>query len=167
MGGGTGIFVPPGFPTSALSLTRTTIGPQPYAAVWIGGAGAYELHDNDLSGSLGILLSSWPAHGNAIFATNGVQPWDGAYGLLLDGNRFHSASDTAIFLHDASATFRENIFDTNIRDVVQQQCEALTPLNPDAITGISTARVCTGGTLLYDNSLRFDGLFLSEAGIER
>ncbi len=134
-----------------------------YAEVWLDGSGAYTFYDSDLSGSASLGNGSTVVHGNAVFACNGVAAWEGSTGLLLDGNRFHDSDRIAVMLEAASATFLDNRWQNNVEDLVQQSCAGLTPLIAAQVSGVSTTDICAGGARLYDTSLHYDGLYLSES----
>ncbi len=105
---------------SSLTLTDSTIGPHRHAAIWLDVVGAYDIQGNSLSGSEGILLSSRPAHGNAVFAENEVTAWDRTAGLLLARNTFTDAALIAVLLHHPSASLEGNTWANNTVDVRQQ-----------------------------------------------
>ena len=131
-GGGFGVFTRAGWAPDGVTLTDNTIGPHPYAAVWLDGEGSYLLENNDLSGSEGIEVGGWPLHGNALFAM-GVDAWDGETGLYLSGNTFQDAEEVGVFLHGASATLSDNTWSGNTLDVIQQDCSTITPLTDDEL----------------------------------
>jgi len=157
-GGGFGVYATDHFGPPSLTLTRSTLGPHPYAAVWLDGDGTYLLEDNDLSGSDPFDLRGRPIHGNAVFAERGVTAWDGTTGLSLVGNRLHGVTDVAVLLDASSASLDGNTFEGNGVDVWQQRCDGVAQLvspEPDWV-------VCDGGTLLTDSATQFTTLYLPE-----
>ena len=166
-GGGMGVYAEEivGLPLE-LSLADSTIGPHAYAAIWLDGAGRYDIEGNDLSGSEGITLSGRRAHGNAIFAQNGAAVWDGASGLLLRRNMFSDAENIAVLLHDASAAFDSNRWENNAVDLRQQRCgEDISLVTDEDLAGVPTVvESCPNGPqTIIDESLQFTSLYLSEA----
>lgn len=164
-GGGLGVYTNALFGPPTLTLTNSTIGPHRYAAIWLDGEGTYDIEGNTLSGSAGILLPSRPAHGNALFAENGVRAWDGTTGLLLARNTFTDASLIAVLLHDASATLDANTWDKNTLDLRQQHCgENGEILLAADLSGVPTwVQSCPDGAdTLIDLSMEFTSLYLPE-----
>ncbi len=163
-GGGCGVYATDLGGAPSVVVTDSEIGHHPYAAVWLDGPGSYQILDSKIAGGASVADRDW-AHGNAIFAENGIVPWNGQTGLLLNGNTIHDALEVGVFLDDSSASFVDNLWDTNRLDLVQQGCNRVSALDRAAVVGASSFRVCDAA-LLYDTSLHFDGLYLAEAGIE-
>lgn len=144
--------------TPALALSRTSIGPHPYAAVWLDGPGSYVIEDSDLAGSPGVRLGTWSAHGNAVFARGGIAAWDGRSGLYLARTTIHDARREGILLDDASAAFSAMTWRDTPVTVWQQRCEQVPPIvDPPA-----DSTTCTSGTLLVDEGFTLDTIFLPE-----
>lgn len=145
-GGGVGVYSMSlyGF-TPSLLVRDSTVGPHPYAAVWLTVPGAYQVVGNDLTGGPGQDPYDWVhLHGDAVYVTGGVGPWDesGQTGLLLGENTLRDSDGTAIFLDGASATLRNNVVVDNVTDLVQQRCEGV-PLVPEAEqVGLSVIELC-------------------------
>ncbi len=144
-------------------LSDSEVGAHPYAAVWLDGPGEYQLRRNVLHGGPGIALGSWQAHGNALFAMNGVAWWSGFTGLLLEDNTFRDATDAAILLHGATARFEEdtNVFRNNGADLIQQRCMDTTPIR--AVPYGIDADICTLHPRLVDANTGFRSLAIPEA----
>ena len=145
-GGGMGIYAATeGVMTTRLTLTGTTIEEHSYAAVWLLGNGEYVLQDNELYGGSGAPLalpdgSELLLHGNAVYATFGVQPWDGETGLLLEGNAFRDSVGPALFLDDSSATLSGNQYSANATDLLQQNCDEAMP--PEGLEEAGDTELC-------------------------
>ncbi len=110
-------------------LEDSTIADHPLAAVWLDGPGSYALTGNDLEGGWGAAYQypngdSLLFHGNAVYATDRIEPWDPQLetGLLLDGNLLHDGAGAAVMLHGASATLQDDDYDGNLVDLQQQAC---------------------------------------------
>jgi hypothetical protein len=154
-----GVYASDFYAPTALVLRNSTLGPAPYAAVWLDGSGSYHLENNDLSGNTAYDLDGAPIHGNALFAERGVQAWDGTSGLLLEHNTLHDAEDVALLLDASSAVLDGNQFDKNGSDVVQQRCDTVSPLTaPDP-----SWTICGTDPLLTDWTLRYNALSLTVA----
>ncbi len=128
LGGGVGIYAAPwlvGPPT--LSLTATTIQDNPIAGVWLSGAGSYSFLENTIRGGTGWTRSSLTKCGDAIYAGAGVAAWDGAAGLLLEGNELLDGRGAGLFLDDATATLSGNTYSDNAVDLVMQGADCATP----------------------------------------
>jgi hypothetical protein len=109
-----------------LDLTRATVQGGLYAAVWIDRRGASDVAvrivDSDLAGGVGAPDGSGvPVHGNAVYATGGVLPWDGQRGLLIEGTTFRD-SVVGVLLDASAATFDGDSWTGNGVDLVQQDC---------------------------------------------
>ena len=107
---------------STLDLSGTTIsGTRPDAN------GTYSITNSTLVGGAGLELTYpngttdvW--HGDGVVAIHGVQAWDGASGLLLDGNTIEGAYRAGVFLDNSSAELTDNLFTGNATDLVWQRC---------------------------------------------
>ena len=166
-GGGFGVYASDIFEPPNLTLTDSVVGPHDYAAVWLDGAGSYALERNVLSGSGGVVLSGHPAHGNAIFAENGISPWDGTNGLLLAENTLTDASMISVLLHQSSAALYGNLWVDNTDDLRQQHCDAaVVPIADEQLEGIPEWIRCPEGDVLTDRSMQFTTLFLPEVDAE-
>ncbi|MDP6934907.1 MAG: right-handed parallel beta-helix repeat-containing protein, partial [Myxococcota bacterium] len=151
-GGGLGVFVDDrlssilGLPT--LTLLNSTVRDNDLGAVYIKGAGTYQLTGNDLSGGGGLTVApgGW-LHGDALFVTTGEESpsaWDEAeqVGLLLQDNTFSDSAGAGIFLDGASATLSDNTYEGNATDLVRQACsETDAPEGLDD-ESLSTTQVC-------------------------
>lgn len=162
-GGGFGIYAAGAFGPSAITLTGSTIGPHPYAAVWLDGPGSYDVHDNALSGSEGVERAGRVLHGNAVFAERGVAAWDGVSGLRLAGNLLSDADPVAVLLDGATATLTDNTWSGNAVDVWQQGCADTTPLTDADLAGVPGWTRCPDHDRLVDFAIRFDTLYLPDA----
>ncbi|MDP6932695.1 MAG: right-handed parallel beta-helix repeat-containing protein, partial [Myxococcota bacterium] len=135
-----------GLPT--FSMLASSIRDNEMGAVYIKGAGAYQLTGNSLSGGPGLDLESgpWP-HGDAVFVTAGDKvpaAWDEEeqVGLLLEGNTFSDSAGAGIFLDGASATLSDNTYEGNNSDLIRQSCgEAEAPDGLDD-EPLSTTELC-------------------------
>ncbi len=157
-GGGFGVYANDVFGAGSLTITNSTIGPQPYTAVWLDGDGTYLIEDNDLSGNDPYDLRGIPIHGNAVFAERGVTAWNGSSGLRLSGNHFHDATDVAVLLEGATAELEDNTWADDDAQVWQQHCErtaALDSPDPDWV-------ICPDGNVLTDYDVQFTSLFLRD-----
>ncbi len=163
LGGGIGVYATSSAGDSSVSLIDCTIGPHPYAAVWLDGPGAYDIESNTLSGSSGVTIGAGVVNGNAVFAENGVTAWDGSTGLLLVANRLSGASAVSVLLDGASATVSGNTWSTNTVDLRQQLCSGVTPLTSDDILGVPSALVCPADNVLTAYDLAFGTLYLPVA----
>ena len=164
-GGGFGIYATSYFGPPSLSVTDSTIGAHPYAAVWLDGPGSYDLQGNALSGSDGVEVGDWLLHGNAVFAERGMTPWDGSNGLRLLGNTFSGASEVGVLLDGASATLGGNTWSDNGTDILQQRCpgqDGVAPLTNDDLDGVPDAVVCPERNVLTAYDLVFTSLYLPE-----
>jgi hypothetical protein len=147
-----------------LFLTDSEVGPHRYAAVWLDGPGEYQLRGNTLHGSEGFLLGEWQVHGNALFATNGIEPWSGFTGLLVEGNTFRDATDVGMLLHGATGRFGDgNVFRNNGIDLIQQRCAETEPIRqvPPEIE----ADVCPYRTRLVDRNTSFQSISIPESTV--
>jgi hypothetical protein len=148
-----------------LDIRGSTIGHHAIAAVWLDGTGSYRLTGNTLSGGPGTTranaVNEHHVHGDAVFAMDGVDPWDGTWGLLLEGNTLREGV-TGLFLHGASATLGHsgNSFATNDSDLWQQGCwERYEPVDGD-LAGLATVTCPEYDRAVFDD-LDFD-LYLQE-----
>ena len=159
-GGGFGIYTTARFGISSLSLTDSSIGPHDYAAIWLDGVGAYDIENNVLSGSEGIVLQGRPAHGNALFAENGVTPWNGSMGLYLAENTLYAAGRVAVLLHGASASIEGNEWSNNTVDLVQQRCvDGVSLLSSEELAEIPVWKQCPAADSLVDTSVDYTSLY--------
>jgi hypothetical protein len=147
-----------------LFLTDSEVGPHRYAAVWLDGPGEYQLRGNTLRGSEGFPLGDWQVHGNALFATNGIEPWSGFTGLLVEDNIFRDAADVGMLLHGATGRFGDgNVFRNNGIDLIQQRCVESEPIRqvPPEIE----ADVCPYRTRLVDRNTSFHSITIPETSV--
>ncbi len=163
-GGGIGIYAATDTRHVGLRLTDSTIGPHRYAGLWLNGNGTYDIEGNTMYAGASVDLNGWPAHGNAVYAFNGVTAWnpDTETGLLLANNAIMDADQTAILLHDATATLNANNWAGNTMDVRQQHCVAAASLTDADLRDVPAADICESADSLIDTSVEF-ALFLSEA----
>lgn len=151
-GGGVGVWAWDYQGAPSLLVQDSSIGPQIYAAAWLWGAGTYTFVGNELSGGEGWSTPQGHLlHGNAVYAADGVTPWDEAAGtgLLLQDNDLFGAAGTAVLLSSASATLQGNRYADNALDLAQQYCES------DTATVVSTdesptADLCGAAELTVD-----------------
>ncbi len=165
-GGAFGVYGIGAFGPLAITVTDSTIGPHAYAGIWLDGDGAYDIERNVLSGSPGVLCGDTPAHGNAVFAENGVRAWDGASGLLLADNTLTDSPAIAVLLDGASALVAGNVWSANTTDLRQQRCEGVEVLSEAELAGVPTATICPGTNLLTAYDVGFSSLYLPEIGTE-
>ncbi|MDP6931930.1 MAG: right-handed parallel beta-helix repeat-containing protein, partial [Myxococcota bacterium] len=109
-------------PPPSLSLLNSTIRDNEMGAVYLKGAGSYQLKGNDLSGGPGLDADpgAW-AHGDAVFATTSryiAAPWsdETPTGLLLENNILSDSSGAGLFLDGTTATLSGNIYQDNTTD---------------------------------------------------
>ncbi|MSP55186.1 MAG: hypothetical protein EXR69_06215 [Myxococcales bacterium] len=162
LGGGFGVYAAAGSGHNTLSLLDSTIGPHPYAAVWLDGNGRYDVQGNDLSGSDGVVQGVAVLHGNAVFAQRGVTASDGDNGLLLLQNSYSGASIIAVLLDASSATLSQSTWSGNGTDVWQQHCDDTTALTADDVADVPTADICPSRNILTAYDISFGGLHLPE-----
>lgn len=166
LGGGVGVFASTFYGPTILTVEGSTIGPHPYAALWLEGQGYYQVTGNDLSGSEGVAMGAWTVHGNAVFATGGVTPWDGWDGLLLTGNVLRDAPGVAVLLDGASASVAGNSWPDAGVGLWQQRCEGVSPVTEAELAEIPAWERCPEGSLLVDTTVDFPGLYLPEVDLE-
>ncbi|MFZ5480943.1 MAG: right-handed parallel beta-helix repeat-containing protein [Myxococcota bacterium] len=151
--------------TPAIELDGVTVAAHTYAGVWLEGAGAYVLSGCDLAGSEGVESHERVVHGNAVFA-NGVGPWTGTEGLLIEGSSLHDSPSAAVLLHEGSGTFAGNTWAGNDADVAQQAAETWPAATFDGdAAGFTLVRPPAG----YTNVLPVDfSMYLldREAGVD-
>lgn len=155
VGGGLGAYT---VGENTLTLTDSLIGPHPYAAVWLDGAGSYDLQGNTLHGSTG---TDDGLFGYAIYAQLGIAAWDGANGLNVGETTFQGGPEVAVMLHGATATFAENTWQGTATDVRQQLCEGILPLEVTELDDAPVTVICPEGNALVPYDLVFDTLYLS------
>ena len=160
-GGGFGVYALAADGPPALTLTDTTIGTQPYAAIWLDGPGAYDIQGNTLSGGAGVLRGGALTHGNAVFAENGVLAWDGASGLHLEGNSIGSGSGISVLLDASSATLEGNLWSDDGADLRQQRCDGITVLTEDDVDDVPNSEICPVGNVLTAYELILPSLYLA------
>ena len=160
-GGGFGVYAVTPYGPPTVTLTDSVIGPHAYAAIWLDGAGSYDIQRNVLSGGPGFVDGGGNTlHGNALFAENGVTAWtgatDGPSGLNFVGNTVSGASAIGFFLHGASATLADNVWSSNTVDIRQQSCDGVTPLTAEDIAGAPNAVVCPETNVLIAYDIEFE-----------
>jgi len=129
-GGGIGIYMTDRFGHTYLKLDGVTIEDQPYAALWLDGAGSYSIEGSTLYGGFGHEVTypdgtSGLFHGDVIVATGGVFAWDGAQGLLLQNNEIREAVRAGLLLDGSTAELAVNTFTGNATDVIWQDCDGV------------------------------------------
>ncbi|MDP6931871.1 MAG: right-handed parallel beta-helix repeat-containing protein [Myxococcota bacterium] len=136
MGGGVGVFVSDhgvqfGYEPPSLVLQETTILDNTMGALYLEGAGNFQVTDNELSGGSGISAhpGTWP-HGDSVFVIAGQDAstaWDedGQVGLLIRDNVLSDSAGAGIFLDGATATLSGNTYRDNDVDLVWQACADL------------------------------------------
>lgn len=159
-GGGFGVYSNNLLGESSLTITGSTIGPHPYAAVWLDGNGCYNVQDNVLSGSPGTVSGGFTVHGNALFAENGVTAWDGATGLQFRDNSIDDAALNGVLLSGASASLSGNNWSGNTVDLRQQSCDSTTPLTDADLAGTTDPIICPGSNILVAYDLTLVTIFL-------
>ncbi len=141
LGGGFGIYVQEGSAIQTrLILSGTEIAAQPVAAVWLDATGEFSITDNTLTGGTGLEHDGLILHGNALYAGEGIQAWDGESGLLLMDNLFQDSADPAVLLDGSSASLSGNTYLGNVVDLSQQQCDGLDP--PDGYQEATNLDLC-------------------------
>ncbi|MDP6934524.1 MAG: right-handed parallel beta-helix repeat-containing protein, partial [Myxococcota bacterium] len=150
-GGGLGVFVDDddhelGLPV--LTLQDSTIRDNPMGAVYLRGAGTFQLTGNDLSGGTGIETppGSW-SHGDAVFVTVGetvTTGWneDEQVGLLLEDNLLSDSMGSGLFLNGTSATLLGNTYQSNTTDLVRQACTGAEAPEGLAEEPLSSTELC-------------------------
>lgn len=162
-GGGIGIYAENVSRLISLRVRGSVIAAHRYAGLWLVGNGSYDIDGNWLYGGTGVELNGWSAHGNAVFAKNGVGAWNdtSATGLRLTHNTMLEADNDAVLLHDAGATLAGNGWQYNANDVRQQHCASAVAISADELLDVPASEVCEGGDTLIDQSVAFT-LYLSE-----
>ena len=147
-GGGIGIYASDLTYTSCsqcghakLEVEGTFVEEQPYAALWLAGDGDYTIRNSTLFGGYGMELeypdgTTTLQHGDAVVVTGGVAAWDGATGLLLEGNDIQDAVRAGVLLDASSASLSNNSFWGNTTDLIWQDCAGV-----NEPTGLETAPV--------------------------
>ena len=127
------------FGPSTLVVDHTTVEEQPYAAVWLDGDGSYSIRHSTLVGGLGYEVA-YPdgttslLHGDGVVATAGVTCWDGAAGLLLQGNTIRDAQRAGVLLDGSCAELADNLFVDSPTDLIWQDCDGVEePVGLDAL----------------------------------
>ncbi len=131
LGGGVGVFAALqweewewGLP--ALTLEACTISSSSLAGVWLSGEGAYTLAGNTITDSVGIPHCNGNRCGEGVYAS-ATSAWDGATGLLLEGNTISGNAGAGVLLDDASAQLDQNTWSDNTPDLLVQgaSCDEL------------------------------------------
>ena len=104
----------------ALVLDSSTIQGNPVSGVRLLGQGSYQLTGNTILGGEGWVRGGYAKCGDAVSASSGVTPWDGAEGLRLAENSIVDGLHAGLFLVDASCTLEGNSYRTNTTDLVAQ-----------------------------------------------
>ncbi len=126
-GGGYGLYVlEDSETTTTVLLSDMAIRGNPMGGVWLGSDGSYQLRSSDIAGGEGDLRGGWRRCGDAVFAQEGVQAWDGSEGLLITDTTLRDANGAGLFLDSANATLAGNTYTDNDFDLVVQGegCEA-------------------------------------------
>lgn len=145
-GGGIGIYATDQYDGSvSLRVEDCTIEDQPYAAIWLWGPGSYDVRDSTLSGGYGFEMSLPGGevlllHGDGVVASGGVGMWDGAQGLILEGNEIRDAYRFGVLLNGSSAWLEGNGFADNATDLVWQDCEEVD--EPQGLDGVPVLDLC-------------------------
>jgi len=121
-GGGVGVYADAAWGWPRVFLTDVSASGNRYAALWFAGNGHYEVRGGSFEGGEGSRVGRATLHGNAVYAAEGVLPWDGELGLLLEGTEL-AGSRVAVLLHGASGTLEEVAYEANGVDVQQQACD--------------------------------------------
>lgn len=158
LGGGLGVYLSDTFGLATVTLTDTTIGPHPYAAVWADGVVDLSARDSILEGGPGTLLGSVPVGGAALVARDGAAAGDGTSGVLLEGGALRGADLVAVLLDGAGAAFLDVEWDNDGVDLVQQGCAGAS-LDPALYEGAEEIRICPTYDVLYDDVVAFPGLY--------
>ena len=114
----------------SVALDDVTIEDQPYAALWLDGDGSYSVTNSTLVGGYGYEMTypdgtSALFHGDSVVVTNGASAWDGAHGLMLQGNEIRDAVRAGVLLDSSSAELEGNIFTNNGVDLIWQDCDGV------------------------------------------
>ncbi|MCB9778791.1 MAG: right-handed parallel beta-helix repeat-containing protein [Alphaproteobacteria bacterium] len=99
-----------------------------HGALFVVGNGAVDVQDSTLHAGSGATYGGLQVHGNAVYATGGIGPWDGATGLRLTGNQLVPGSGDTVLLHDASATLQDNDWGGTDGVLRQQHCDEALPV---------------------------------------
>jgi len=164
VGGGVGVFADAALGPGTVELIEATVGPHPYAGVWVRGSGTYRLVDVTLHGSEGVTVGPVRAHGNAVYAGAGVGAWSGSDGLWLDGTTLADAAGVALLLDGAGVGLGDDTWVGNGVDLWQQGCDALDPLEPTDLEEVPNWVVCPETDLLVV-PLGFPALYLTETPV--
>lgn len=162
-GGGFGVYASSLLGPPSLLLTESTLGPAPYAALWLDGPGAYDVQGCDLSGGPGVIsggTSGATLHGNAVFAENGVTAWNGDSGLHLADNALHDAHNDAVFLQASTGTLERTTWSGNGTDLRQQSCEGIPAM--EIPEGATTTAICPTENRLFAYDIDFTTLGLRD-----
>jgi len=146
-GGGIGIFAWDYLGAPVVVLDRTVVGPHPLAAVWLDGAGSYQLIGSEFHGSAPVVLENGiPVHGDAVVALNGVGAWDDSRttGLLLSSSTVADAQGAGLLLHGSTATLDGNVWTANATDLVQQNCDDAPSWPAEGWEEAPVAEICAG-----------------------
>ncbi len=98
-GGGVGVLAWSAFGPPWLEVSGTAFSDLPGSAFYLRGPGRYRI-----SGATVERAGGWPAAPGGVLATEGVAAWDGASGLLLEGNSFDALGSDALLLDGSAAT---------------------------------------------------------------
>lgn len=128
--GGVGLYVD-SIADTTLTVTDTTFSGSPYAGIWLTGPGAYLLDGVTIADTAGLSLGTRTVMGNALYVAGGIDAWDGARGLSVDGGSFSGSVGPAVLLDGASAHFYDELaLSDNGGDVWQQDCDGVTSPPP-------------------------------------
>lgn len=131
LGGGVGLYAGGEILSGrSLLMDNVTMSDALLASVWLDGAGSYHISNSDIEGTPGVVESGLTINGNAVYATGGIEAWDGATGLWLDGNTYSNAF-IGVLLDNASASLTSSVWSANGIDLVQQTCDVVTPVAYD------------------------------------
>ena len=146
-GGGVGINASDRFRVGTLLIENTIIEDQPYSAIWLDGSGSFTIRDSTLVGGYGMEFeypdgTTTMQHGDAVVVTGGVTAWDGANGLLLEGNEIQNAVRTGVLLDGSSAMLTNNSFTGNSTDLIWQDCDGVD--EPVGLNDVPAVEYCPG-----------------------
>ncbi len=146
VGGGVGIYAEDLLVGPELSVSGGTVSGHDYAGLWLlGPNGSYDLDGVVIDDHPGVEVPAPLAgrllfHGDALYATGGIPPWDGAAGLRVAGTTMSGCGGPAVFLDGASALLDGNTYGGNALDLLQQDCAGIDP--PVGHEEAGTAELC-------------------------
>jgi Right handed beta helix region len=143
--GGVGIYAFGSTGSNTVDIDNLLIEGHPLSALWFDGHGSNSITNSTLTGGGGSVVT-YPngetvlVHGDAVVATNDVQEWNGAIGLLLQDNVIQDAVRSGVILDGSSAVLSGNTFSGNAIDIIWQRCAGIE--EPDGIGSVTDVDFC-------------------------